>query len=130
MKPNLVMVQPPHVCLDSVVEQICEELCDTHYVYLIRPNSTLRADSPGGVRFLNHSLDRLPGFGQVDMAIAVADPSVADRLKECYPGSKLAVWDPGGKGKLPELIASLLRSTTVVRCAFGEPQESKFAHAM
>ena len=129
MKPNLIIVQPPHVCVDSMIEQLCEDFSETHYVYLVRPNSEIRDDSPAGVRFLNHSLDRLPGFGKVDMAIAVGDPLVADRLKECYPESKLALWDPRENSGFPELIASLIRPK-VVRGDFGEPQALELAHAM
>jgi hypothetical protein len=129
MKPNLVIVQPAHIHMDSVIEQFCEDFCDSHYVYLVRPNSEFRDDSPAGVRFLSHSLDRLPGFGRVDAAIAVADVEVASRLKECYPESKLALWNPGDTGELPDLIDSLL-GPTVVRGDFGESEERDFARAM
>ncbi|MES2921941.1 MAG: hypothetical protein V4819_10350 [Verrucomicrobiota bacterium] len=129
MKPNLVILQPPHIDLDSVIEQFCESFCDSHYVYLVRPNSPPRDDSPAGVRFLNHPLDRLPGFGTVDTAIAVGDPTAAARLRECYPDSKLAVWHPGENGEVPDLILSLLRPT-VVRGDFGESEERDLARAM
>jgi hypothetical protein len=119
MKPNLVVVQPPHIRLDSLVEQFCEDFCESHYVYLIRPDSAFREDSPAGVRFLSHPLDGLPGFGCVDTAIAVGDPEVAERLRECYPDSKLAVWHPRENGELPAHINSLLRPT-VVAAEFGE----------
>ncbi|HEX7261978.1 MAG TPA: hypothetical protein VF258_09200 [Luteolibacter sp.] len=129
MKSNLVIVQPPHVRWDSVIEQWCESFCESHYVYLVRPNSKFREDSPAGVRFLGHSLDRLPAFGSVDTAIAVADPAVAERLKECYPQSNIAVWDPGADGGLPDSISSLFKPS-VVRWDFGQPQKRNFARAM
>ena len=130
MKPNLVVVLPAEHHMDPVVEQFCEDCGDSHYVYLIIPNSEFREDSPAGVRFLGHPLDRLPRFGKVDIAIAVADPVVADRLKECYPESKLALWDPAeNDGGLPQRIASLVRPR-VVRGLFGESENRDFARAM
>jgi hypothetical protein len=129
MKPNLVIVQPPHIRGDSVIEQFCESFCESHYVYLVRPGSKFRDDSPAGVRFLSHSLDRLPAFGTVDMVIAVADPAVAERLKECYPESKLALWDPVSCDKLPDAILPLLRPS-VISGEFGEAYKPSFARAM
>jgi hypothetical protein len=129
MKPNLVVFQPYHVQLDSVIEQFCESFCDTHDVYLVRPHSELRDYSPAGVRFLSDPLDRLPGFGSVDTAIAVGDQEVAARLQECYPESNLAVWHPSEDGEVPELMLSLLRPT-VVRGDFGQPEERDLARAM
>jgi hypothetical protein len=109
MKPNLLVVQAADLEIDSLIEHFCEALSDSHYVYLVRPASGFREDSPGGVRFLNHSLDRLPRFGAVDTAIAIADPQVVKRLKEVYPDSKLAVWDPRENCNLPLALASHLR---------------------
>lgn len=129
MKPNLVIVQPRHVEMDSLIEQFCEDFSDSHYVYLVRPNSECREDSPAGVRFLNHSLDRLPRFGSVEAAIAVADHEVADRLKEVYPDSHLAVWDPKDESQLPELIATLL-NPTMVRGSFGKAEAPDLAKAV
>ena len=123
MKPNLVIVQPPHVRMDSLIEKFCENLCGSHYVYLVRPDSAFRDDSPAGVRFLNNPLDGLPAFGRVDAAIAVADPELADRLKICYPDSRLAVWNPAESDELPEAIAALLNLT-------NETAEQDFARAM
>lgn len=129
MKPNLVIVQPPHIHLDSLIEQFCESFCVSHYVYLVRPHSAVRDDSPAGVRFLSHPLDHLPGFGSVDTAIAVGDAEAAARLRECYPDSKLAVWHPGENRAVPDEILSLLRPT-VVGGAFGESEERDYARAM
>ncbi len=129
MKPNLVVVQPPHVQMNSLIEQFCEDFCDSHYVYLVRPNSEVREDSPAGVRFLNHPLDRLPRFGSVETAIAVADPEVADRLKEFYPESALAIWDPNNREDLPNLLASLLKPK-VIQGTFGETKSGELAQAM
>ena len=128
MKPNLLIVQPPHVHLDFVIEQFCERFCESHYVYLTRPHSALREDSPAGVRFLNHSLDRLPGFGCVDTAISVGDVETAARLKESYPEAKLAVWDLGDDGAVPEEILSLLQPV-FERPAFGS-EEMELAQAI
>ncbi|MES2657166.1 MAG: hypothetical protein V4689_01040 [Verrucomicrobiota bacterium] len=129
MKPNLVILQPAHTHLDSLIEEFCESFCDSHYVYLVRPCSALRDDSPGGVRFLSHPLDRLPAFGRVDTAIAVADADAMDRLREVYPDSQLAVWHPGETGEVPDPILSLLRPT-VVHGTFGESSERDFARAI
>ena len=129
MKPNLVIVQPPHFLMASVIEQFCEDLCESHYVYLVRPHASYREDSPAGVRFLNHSLDCLPRFGSVETAIAVADHEIGDRLKECYPDSKLAVWEDVGNAELPEHLASLFRPS-VVQGAFGTSDAPDLARAM
>ncbi len=126
MKPNLVIVQSLNIHMDSEVEQFCEDFCDSHYVYLIRPGSEFREDSPAGVRFLGHALDSLPEFGSVETVISVADPEAAGRLRESYPESKWAVWYPGQNG---DLIASILRPT-VVRGDFGKPRIRDFARAM
>ena len=125
MKPNLVVIQPPHIGMDAEIEQFCEEFCESHYVYLIRPNSALRDDSPAGVRFLNHSLDSLPGFGSVDTAVAVMDAEAMDRLKASYPESKLAMWDPREQSDLISLL-----KPTVIRGDFGERDEQALARAM
>lgn len=129
MKPNLIVVQPPHFHLDSIVEHFCEDLCDSHYVYLVRPDSEFRDDSEAGVRFLGHSLDSLPRFGSVEVVIAIADPALVELLKECYPESSLAVWDPGEDSEIPARIASLLRPT-VVRGEFGIFNDPLLAKAM
>lgn len=129
MKPNLVIVQPPHIHMDAAIERFCESFCDSHYVYLIRPDSVFREDSPAGVRFLNHSLDHPPGFGKVDAIIAVADPQVADRLRACYPESRLAVWHPGENDAVPDLKLSLL-GPVMVRDGYGGADESELARAM
>ena len=130
MKPNLVVLLPPHFPINPVIDQFCEDFCDSHYVYLIRPHSEFREDSPAGVRFLSHPLDCLPGFGRVAVAIAVANPALADRLKECYPESKLAFWNPTeGNGEVPDRIASMLKPT-VVRGDFRTSGKRDFARAM
>ncbi|GAA5121812.1 hypothetical protein JIN84_01225 [Luteolibacter yonseiensis] len=126
MKPNLVIIQPPHVGMDAEVEQLCEEFCESHYVYLIRPHSAVRDDSPAGVRFLNHPLDNLPGFGRVDTAISVMDPEAMDSLRTFYPDSRTAVWDPREKN---DFIDSLLKPT-VIRGDFGEHESRELARAM
>ncbi len=129
MKPNLLVIQLSDREIDSLIEQFCEELSASHYVYLVRPDSGLREDSPGGVRFLNHSLDCLPRFGSVDAAIAIKDSQMVDRLREVYPESKLAIWDPREENEFPDTIASLLQQS-VVRGDFGEPKETIFAEAI
>jgi hypothetical protein len=129
MKPNLVVIQPSHPQMDSMIERFCEEFCESHYVYLIRPNSEFRDDSPAGVRFLGHSLDQLPRFGSVDTAVAVADANLAERLKDFYPESKLVTWDPQASKDLPELIGSI-EKPKVVRGEFGEAESGNFAQAI
>lgn len=129
MKPNLVVIQPSHIQMDSMIEQFCEEFCESHYVYLVRPHSEFREDSPAGVRFLGHALDNLPCFGSVDAAIAVADSELAERLKDFYPESKRVMWDPQANGDLPHLIGSILKPK-VVRGEFGESDARDFARAI
>lgn len=128
MKPNLVVFQPSHIEMDPLIEQFCEDFADSHYVYLIRPHSVWRDDSPAGVRFLNHALDCLPRFGRVDTAIAVADHGVANRLREWYPDCRLAVWDPYNADQLTELIA--IMKAKVVRGSFGEGWSRDLARAV
>ena len=65
MKPNLLFVQTSQLEINAEIEKFCESFCDSHYVYLIRPNSTFREDSPAGLRFLSNPLDQLPGFAEV-----------------------------------------------------------------
>ncbi len=127
MKPNIVIVQPAHIESDAAIDTFCETLSDTHYVYLIRPGSAPRDDSPAGVRFLNHSLDRLPGFAQVDMAIAIGEPDLAARLKMAYPASGHTAWNPN---EGDAFLDSFLASTKIVRGDFGKADEKTFARAM
>ena len=129
MKPNLIVIQPPHVRMDSVIEEFCESFCDSHYVYLVRPDSAFREDSSAGVRFLSHSLDRLPAFGEMDSAIAIADPAIVDHLKRRYPGSKMALWDPGKDPESADLIVSL-NKLTVVHGEFGGSTHPELARAV
>ncbi len=130
MKPNLLFVQTTRFEINPQIEKFCEHFCDTHYVYLIRPGSEFRDDTPSGLRFLNHSLDSLPGFADVDTVISVADePEAADRLKEHYPSSRIEAWDTEDELRLPELLVSLLRPT-VVKGDFGTPTQGDFARAM
>lgn len=129
MKPNLIVVQPPDFPFDAAVEQFCEGLCDSHYVYLIRPNSDFREDSAAGVRFLGHALDCLPRFGSVDTAIAVGDSKLAEILKNQYPESSLGIWHPSGNLYKTYEINDLL-NPTVVRGEFGAVLDRDFAKAM
>lgn len=109
MKPNLLVVQPPNPEADDRVELFCESLSGSHYVYLIRPSSNPRDDSPSGVRFLNHSIDHLPGFADVDTVIAVGGNSIAGRLKRAYPASKLHLWNPASDGIFEKTFQPALR---------------------
>jgi len=59
----------------------------------------------------------------------VADPEVAERLKQSYPESKHAVWHPSENGEQPDQIASLLKPS-VVRGDFGESKARDFARAI
>ena len=107
MKPNLIVVEPPECPADARIESVCELLSEWYYVYLVRPGSGFRDDSPGGVRFLNHSLDRLPGFADVAIAVAIREAAVAERLKAAYPQSRLAIWHPDRE--LPQILEARLR---------------------
>ncbi len=129
MRPNLLVIQTSHSEIDPQIEEFCESFCDTHYVYLVRPGSEFRDDSPAGLRFLNNSLDKLPGFAEVDTIISVADTEAAERLKETFPTSKLEVWDPEEELHLPEVLITLLRPT-VVRGDFQLTDRPDLARAM
>lgn len=112
MKPNLLVVHPYAAESDPVIDQLCETFCETHYVYLIRPIPTILDDSPAGVRFLNFSIDHLPGFGEVEKVIVIDSPEISDRLKEKYPTACFNLWDR--KSKLP------LDSDTIIHGDFGQ----------
>ena len=129
MKPNLFIVQLPHIHLDAIVEEFCERLSNSHYVYLDRPDSDPRDDSPAGVRFLSHPLEHLPDFGSVDTAISIGDAKAAARLRECYPEAKLAVWHPGDDGKVPDEILLLL-APRAANIGSGDFEERDFARAI
>jgi len=129
MKPNLIVVQTAHSEIDTQIEMFLEHFCESHYVYLIRPHSGLRDDSPAGIRFLSQSLDHLPDIANVDAVISVGDPQAADRLKETYPDSRSALWDPEAEAYLPDLFVSLL-SPTLVRGDFGPADDRDLARAI
>lgn len=88
MKPNLLVVQPSQRDADPAIDCFCEALAGTHYVYLIRPLTAFREDSPAGVRFLNFSPDGLPGFGEVESVIVVDDTEHTEILLEKYPAAR------------------------------------------
>lgn len=117
MKPSIIIVQPSHVTSDSEVEAFCELFCDSHYVYLIRPDSEVRDDSPAGLRFLCNSLDELPDFPDVETVISVGDFEVARVLGEAYPASRKTVWDPKIDTGFPTSAAQG-GDATVVRADF------------
>lgn len=129
MKPNLIFVQPAHVEINDQIEMFCEHFCDTHYVYLIRPNSEFRDDSPSGLRFLNNPLNQLPGFSDVDTVVSVADMEVAALLTATYPTSKLAVWNPEEETQIPEILVNLLKPTVILG-NFGAADGIDLARAM
>lgn len=122
MKPNLLIVQPHSAESDSVIDRFCETLCETHYVYLIRPGMTLRDDSPAGVRFLNFSPNRFPGFGQVESVIVVGSSEIAGRLKEQYPTARHGRWDVEADGEFPFFLVPSL-SETIIQGEFGQLEE-------
>lgn len=133
MKPNLIIVQPPHIDSDSTIDHFCETMCDTHYVYLIRKITKFQDDSAAGVRFLNFSLDRLPGFGEVETVIVIDSAEIAARFKEAYPAAHHALWDIESHGAFPvPLLPS--RSQTIIQGEFGQgsdqASEPQFAQAI
>lgn len=129
MKPNLIVVQTAHSQINADIEQFLERFCDSHYVYLIRPGSGFREDSAVGLRFLSHSLDQLPDIVDVDAVISVGDPVAAGRLRESYPGSPLAVWDPEDRGCLPDLLVRLL-APSIVHADFRPSGDRDLARAI
>lgn len=129
MKPNLIVYHPPRSASDSLIERICEQLCESHYVYLIRPGSEFRDDSPAGVRFLNHTLDRLPGFAEVATAIAIGGGEISARLMEAYPKSGHASWDPENDGGFPVETLPGLRPA-IFQGSFRKSVDNEFDKAM
>ena len=129
MKPNLVFVQPVPLAIDIRIEEICESFCDSHYVYLVRPGSAFRDDSPAGVRFLSNPLDRLPGFAKVETVVLIGHPQTADLLRNTYPHSKHTLWDPEDESRLPDLHIAILRPT-VVHGDFGPAEELEYDRAI
>lgn len=129
MKPNLLFVQTTHLGINAEIEKFCECFCDSHYVYLVRPNSPFREDSPAGLRFLSNPLDQLPGFAAVRATVAIADPAAADHLQHTYPGNAHVFWDPEDESYLPDLLVSLLNSN-VYHENFRLAQEIEFNFAI
>ena len=129
MKPNLLVVQPPHIATDAIIDRFCESLCDTHYVYLIRPITTFRDDSPAGVRFLKFTPDHLPGFGEIESVIIVGESDIAGRLQEQYPTAHHAVWNLESHGERPfSLVPSL--AANVIDGQFGHAADQTLARAI
>lgn len=127
MKPNLLVVQPPNVDADAAIDRFCESMCESHYVYLIRPSSQSIEDSPAGVRFLKYSADRLPGFGEVESVIVVADSEIVGRVKEHYPAARHALWNLETDGDSPRLQTS---PDTIIQGEFGQTNGLPLARAM
>lgn len=127
MKPNLLVVQPPHVDADAAIGRFCESMCESHYVYLIRPATQSIEDSPAGVRFLKYSPDRLPGFGEVESVVVVADPEIAGRVKEQYPTAHHALWNLETDGDSPLLQS---RQDTIIQGEFGQASDQPLARAI
>ena len=94
MKPNILIVQPPNVGSEKQIDQFCERLTSRYYVYLLRPRSAFREDSAKGVRFLNHSLKRLPFFTHLETVITIGESEVKDLMKSQYPESGHSFWQP------------------------------------
>lgn len=129
MKPNLIVIQPMQPDSDPAIDSICEMLCETYYVYVIRPLRTFRDDSPAGVRFLNYSYDRLPGFSLVETVIIVNGSELAGRLKTQYPSACQLLWNGViGAETSAEFIPKL--SHTIVQGEFGHPAAKPFARAI
>lgn len=127
MKPNLLVVQPPHVDADPAIDRFCESMCESHYVYLIRPATQSIEDSPAGVRLLRYSPDRLPGFGEVESVIVVDDLEISGRVKEQYPTARHALWNLKTHGDSPLLETS---PDTIIRGEFGQASDQPLARAM
>lgn len=129
MKPNLIVLHLPNTAPDIEVEKLCERFCETHYVYLIRPGSVFREDSPSGIRFLNHSMDRLPGFADVALAIAVGDPEVEEMLRSAYPESTSTRWNPSYGDDFSDSMGWDIPGS-IVRGEFAKSDRSGLALAM
>ena len=127
MKPNLLVVQPPHIDADPAIDRFCESMCESHYVYLIRPITQSIEDSPAGVRFLKYSPDHLPGFGEVESVIVVDDPEIAGRVREQYPSAHHALWNLQTDGEAPDWHTS---PDAIIHGKFGHTTERELAHAM
>lgn len=129
MKPNLLIVHPVQADSDTVIDRFCETLSETHYVYLVRPIAAHRDDSPAGVRYLHFSIDRLPGFGEVESVILIDSPEIAGQLKEKYPTARHAIWNREAEENFPfSLVPSL--SDTIIQGDFGNSTDQEFARAM
>jgi hypothetical protein len=118
MKPNILVVQPSHPDSHPAIDCFCEALAGTHYVYLVRPLSSHRDDSPAGVRFLNFSPDHLPGFGEVESVIVVDGIEHTSLLQEKYPGARHWHLDSDDSAVV-ELTDGTAPDTTIIEGAFG-----------
>ena len=129
MKPNILVVQPSPADGDSSIDHFCETLSKTHYVYLIRPIEGFREDSPAGVRFLNFSPERLPGFGEVESIIIVDGAEHASRLQEEYPTARQWLWNRNPDGGDPTSLVALDRDT-IIQGDFSDSASAPYARAM
>ena len=109
MKPNLLVVDTLGDGSHEIVESVCEELSRDYYVYLARPGSGFREDSPNGVRFVSNPLDALPRFGTLATVWSVGSRSVSAAVREAYPEADFHDWRPSGSSLSPEGFVNVLR---------------------
>lgn len=129
MKPNLVLIQPAHAEAAPVIDRFCEMMCGTHYVYLIRPINGFQEDSPAGVRYLNFSIDRLPGFGEVESVIVVGGQDIAATVKEKYPAARLSHWPIETERDFPAAFDPTIPDT-IIQGRFRRIASPELAKAM
>lgn len=128
MKPNILVVQPSRRDADPAIDCFCEALSGSHYVYLIRPLTTFREDSPAGVRFLNFSAECLPGFGEVESVIVVDGLEHADVLQEKYPAARHWHLDSDACDVLK--LSESGDPDTIIEGDFGTPAYQECARAV
>lgn len=129
MKPNILVVQPSRPDADAAIDCFCEALSGSHYVYLIRPLSGHREDSPAGVRFLNFSPDHLPGFGEVESVIVVDGIEHTSLLQKKYPAARHWHLDSEDAAVL-ELTDAPAPDATIIEGDFGVPVYQERARAV
>ncbi|BCX47346.1 hypothetical protein HAHE_12540 [Haloferula helveola] len=109
MKPNLLVVDTLGDGSREIVESVCEELSRDYYVYLARPGSGFREDSPNGVRFVSNPLDALPRFGTLATVWSVGNRSVSTAVRAAYPEADFHDWRPADSPQSPDGFVKALR---------------------
>ena len=106
MKTNLLVIDTSGETNAARLETLCEKLSADHYVYVMRPGSKFREDSPAGVRFIGNPISSPPLFGNLDHAVAFVGDDEYDLLVDALPNMEVHHLH---SGSLVSLTAATIR---------------------